>query len=422
MKQIKAPEKKTYERSAELTRSVLDIIEKVRKEGDAALIELTGKFDGIKISSVRITKSEIEAAYKQVDQETVDAIRFAAGQIRYFAEKQLECLSDLKVEGRVPGLELGHRMLPVRRCGCYVPAGRHPLPSSALMGIIPAKVAGVREICACSPAYHGFGTIHPAVLVAMDIAGADEIYCMGGAQAIAAYTYGTESIQPVDLIVGPGNQYVTEAKRQVMGDVGIDSLAGPSEVLILADHTADPEFVAIDLLAQAEHDPNSKAVLISTSMSLIEGAMKELERLLPTLATKDVAGIAWENNGEVYLADNMEEAIDFCNYQAPEHLEVQTENEREVADKLENYGSLFVGDYAPVPLGDFVSGTNHTLPTMRTARFSSGVWVGTYIKTPFQQFVTKEGMEALAEACMKFAEVEGLQGHRDTIRLRLARG
>ena len=289
------------------------------------------------------------------------------------------------------------------------------------MGIVTAKVAGVSHVAACSPAYQGFGGIHPAVLVAMDIAGADEIFCMGGAQAIAAFAYGTESVPQVDLIVGPGNRFVTEAKRQVLGDVGIDSLAGPSEVLILADESADPTFLAIDLLSQAEHDPVSKAILVETDEGVIRETQKEIERLLPTLETQDVAGRAWQDNGAIFLAGNMEEAIALANDMAPEHLEVQVQEgkEEEVAAKLHNYGSLFVGHYAPVPLGDFVSGPNHTLPTMRTARFSSGVWVGTFIKTAFHQFVSEDGCRNLSAACMRFAEIEGLPGHRDAVRLRL---
>lgn len=419
MKVIKQAEKKTYERDTELTRSVMDIIDNVRENGDKALIEYAAKFDKMEIDGVKVDESTVKAAYDQIDKETLEAIKFAEGQIRFFAEKQKECLKDLDIQSKIPGLELGHRMVPIERVGCYVPAGRHPLPSSALMGIVTAKVAGVKEVAACSPAFKGFGTIHPAVLVAMDIAGADEIYCTGGAQAIAALAYGTESIKKVDLIAGPGNKFVTEAKRQVLGDVGIDSLAGPSEVLVLTDESANPTFVAIDLLGQGEHDPNAKPILVSTSQDVIDKAMKELERLLKDLETKDVAGVSWKDNGQVYLADSMDEAIDITNDIAPEHLEVQVNNEREVAKRLHNYGSMFVGHYAPVAFGDFVSGTNHTLPTMGTAKYSNGVWVGTFTKTPFHQFVSKEGCMNLADHCMKFAEVEGLIAHRDSVRLRV---
>ena len=419
MKIIKQPEKKTYERDENLTRTVMDILDNVRENGDKALIEYAAKFDKMDIKTVRVDPELVKAAYHQVDEATLEAIRFSADQFRFVAEQQRTCLKDLDIQSKVPGLEIGHRMVPIERVGCYVPAGRHPLPSSALMGIITAKVAGVKEVAACSPPFHGFNMIHPAVLVAMDIAGADEIYCMGGAQAIAALAFGTETVKPVDLIAGPGNRFVAEAKHQVFGTVGIDSLAGPSEVLVLADETANPTYVAIDLLGQAEHDPNAKPILVCTSEKVIDEAMVELQRLLPTLETQDVAAQAWKDNGAIYLADSMDEAIDISNDIAPEHLEVQVKDEREVAKKLLHYGSMFVGHYAPVAFGDFVSGPNHTLPTMRTARYSNGVWVGTFIKTPFHQFVSKEGCHNLAKHCMRFAEVEGLQAHRDSVKLRL---
>ncbi|MBR4249101.1 MAG: histidinol dehydrogenase, partial [Verrucomicrobia bacterium] len=299
MKIIKEAKKKTYERDGKLSAAVSEIIENVKQNGDAALKEYAARFDHMEIDTVRVSRETVEAAYRQLDQETIDTIRFSAGQIKFFAEKQLECLKDLDIESRIPGLRIGHRMIPVERCGCYVPAGRHPLPSSALMGIVTAKVAGVKSVAACSPAYAGAGTIHPAVLVAMDIAGADEIYCMGGAQAIAAYAYGTETVKKTDLIVGPGNRFVTEAKRQVLGDVGIDSLAGPSEVLIIADETAKPDFVAIDLLSQAEHDPDAKAVLVTTSEALAKEAEAKLYELLKDLPTRETAEVSWENNGAI---------------------------------------------------------------------------------------------------------------------------
>lgn len=419
MEIIKDAEKKTYERDANLTKTVADIIERVKTESDAALLSYAEQFDHVTMKSVRIPAEEVRAAYQKIDAETLDAIRYAAAQIRFFAEQQKTCLKDLDIPGRIPGLTLGHRMVPVERCGCYVPAGRHPLPSSALMGIITAKVAGVRQVVACSPAFRGVGSIHPAVLVAMDIAGADEIFCIGGAQAIAALAYGTETVPHVDLIVGPGNRFVTEAKRQVLGDVGIDSLAGPSEVLVLADHTANPRFVAIDLLAQAEHDPNAKPMLVTTDRQLIEPIQKELQALLPQLSTKDVAAQAWADNGSIYLADDLQEAIDITNQIAPEHLEVQVAHATDVAKKLLHYGSMFIGSYAPVAFGDFVSGPNHTLPTMHTARYANGVWVGTFLKTPFHQIITKEACEAMAPACMKFAAVEGLDAHRLSVAMRL---
>lgn len=419
MNVIKQAEKKTYQRDHALTKTVLDIIDAVQTKGDQTLIDLAKKFDKIDVTSVRITPQQVKTAYTLVSQETVQHITFAAEQIRWFAEQQMGCMQPLNVQSKVAGVELGHRLVPIEKVGCYIPSGRYPLPSSALMSIIVAKVAGVKHVAACSPAFHGYDTIHPAVLVAMDIAGADEMYCMGGAQAIAAYAYGTETVQKVDMIVGPGNKFVTEAKRQVLGDVGIDSLAGPSEVLIIADETANPTFIAIDLLGQAEHDPNAKPILVCTDMGVIEKTITEVERLMETLETKEVAKLSWADNGEIYFADSLDEAIALSNEVAPEHLEVQVKNEREVADQLYNYGSLFVGHYAPVSFGDFVSGTNHILPTMSTARYSNGVCVKTFIKTPFHQFVSKEGCENLAPACMHFAQVEGLQAHCDSVRLRV---
>ena len=419
MQAIKQAEKKTYQRDHQLTETVLEIIDSVRSRGDAALLELAQKFDHTDLECVKVDRPTIEKAYTLVDQETVKHITFAADQIRWFAQQQLQCMQPLNVPSLIAGVELGHRLVPIEKCGCYIPSGRYPLPSSALMSVVVAKVAGVKHVAACSPAFHDCGTIHPAVLVAMDIAGADDIYCMGGAQAIAAYAYGTETVRKVDLIVGPGNKFVTEAKRQVLGDVGIDSLAGPSEVLILADETANPTFVAIDLLGQAEHDPNAKPILVCTDAGVIERSLAELDRLLADMPTRDVATISWEDNGEVYLADSMEEAIALANQVAPEHLEVQTKEERQVAAQLYNYGSLFVGHYAPVAFGDFVSGTNHILPTMSTARYSNGLCVKTFIKTPFHQYVSQEGCRNLSESCMHFAQVEGLYAHRDSVRLRV---
>lgn len=417
MKVFKQP-KKQQTGAGDVSGLVRDIIADVRQNGDQTLLSLTGKFDHVKLDGVRVSREEIAAAYEKVPADTLAAIRFAAEQIRIFAEKQLACLQPLSFTSRINGLELGHRLVPVDRCGCYVPGGRYPLPSSALMSIITAKTAGVASVAACSPASSVHGGIDPTTLAAMDIAGADEIFCMGGAQAIAAYAYGTQSVAPVDMIVGPGNRFVVEAKRQVMGEVGIDSLAGPSEVLIIADETAEPRYAAIDLLAQAEHDPNAKCVIVSTSEELLRGTAQAIAELLPGLSTSELAAQSWENNGLMLLADDMAEAIDYANKMAPEHLEVQTADERGVAARLRHYGSLFVGHYAPVAFGDFVSGTNHILPTMTTARFSNGLWVGSFIKTSFQQFVSPQGCANLADSCMRFAATEGLAAHHDSVKLR----
>ncbi len=416
---VKEALEKTYQRSEELTNTVAGIIEDVRTKGDKTLIELAEKFDQVSLDTVAITEEDIARAYEIVDEETIEHFKFAAKQIKTYAQKQLECLKPLDFESEIPGLRLGHRLVPVEKAGCYIPSGRYPLPSSALMSIITAKVAGVREVAACSPPFKGQGTIHPAVLVAMDIAGADRIYCMGGAQAVAAFAYGTQTVEKVDMIVGPGNRFVTEAKRQVLGEVGIDGLAGPSEVLIIADDSANPTHVAIDLLAQAEHDPNAKPILVTTDKVLIDRTLEEIERLVKTLPTGEIAYESWQDNGDIFLVDTLEEAVDLSNRIAPEHLEVQVRDEETVFKNLTHYGSLFMGHYAPVAFGDFVSGTNHILPTMSTARFANGLWVGSFIKTAFHQFVTKEGCRRLSESCMHFAEVEGLFAHRDSVRLRV---
>lgn len=419
MRILKDAERKTYERSQEVTELVSGIIENVRANGDRELLELTKKFDGIDMSTVKIEKAEIEKAYSLVSPETVEAIEKAAAQIRFFAEKQLECMQPLTTASPVAGVTLGHRLIPVETVGAYVPAGRYPLPSTALMLTIPAKVAGVKKVVACSPAAKTFGTIHPAVLVAMDIAGVDEIYCTGGAQAVAAMAYGTETVKKVDLIAGPGNKFVTEAKRQVLGTVGIDSLAGPSEVLVIADELANPEYTAIDLLAQSEHDPNARATLVTTSEAFAAKVLESLNRFADELSTGDTARKSWEDNGTILLADTMEEAIAISNDIAPEHLEVHTHNSDAVAAKLTNFGSLFIGEYTPVAFGDYCSGTNHTLPTMATAKYSNGVWVGTFLKTSFTQHISKEGCMNLSKTCVQLAGEEGLFAHQKSVLVRM---
>lgn len=421
MKCIKEAAAKTYGKDAATTKTVADIIENVTANGDAEIYTLSKKFDGLELEYIRVPKEVVKAAYDQVEVQTVEAMKAAAAQIRFYAEKQLACMTELNTETPIPGVSLGHRLVPVDSVGCYVPGGRYPLPSTALMLAIPARVAGVKRIAACSPASKVSGTIHPAVLVAMDIAGVDEIYCVGGAQAVAALTYGTESIQKVDMICGPGNRFVTEAKRQVIGEVGIDSLAGPSEVLIVADESANPDFTAIDILAQSEHDPNARATLVTTSMELAEKTLKRVQEIAAELPTGQLALKSWEDNGMLFVADSMDEAVALANEMAPEHLEVQVkpELEQEISNRLLHYGSLFVGHYTPVTFGDYCSGTNHTLPTMRTARYSNGVWVGTFIKTSFIQHITEEGCRNLAGTAICMAGTEGLMAHKKSITIRM---
>lgn len=419
MEWIKKATEKTYERDQQLTELVSGIITNVRVSGDQELIKLAEQFDHVSLESVKVSKETVKEAYKKVDSKTIDALKFAAKNISFYAENQYQCLKAMEISSPVPGVTLGHRLIPVERCGAYIPGGRYPLPSSALMSVITAKIAGVKNVAACCPPAKDYGTIHPSVLVAMDIAGADEIYAVGGAQAIAALAYGTDTVPKVNLIVGPGNRFVTEAKRQVLGDVGIDSLAGPSEVLILADEASNPDFVAIDLLAQAEHDPNTKTILVCTDREMIEAVLQSLEKYSSELVTNKIANQSWKDNGQIILADHLDEAIAIANSIAPEHLEVQTKNAKEVSDQLINFGSLFIGSHAPVAFGDYVSGTNHILPTMGTAKYSNGVWVGTFIKTSFYQEITEEGCLNLSEACMQLAQVEGLHAHGKSVAVRV---
>lgn len=406
-------------RDAQATKAVADIICEVRQRGDEALRDFAKKFDNVELTDIRVTKEDIHKAYEQVDSKVVESFKKAAEQISFYAKAQLDCIKPLDVQSPIAGVELGHRLIPVDGAGLYVPGGRFPLSSTALMLTIPAKIAGVKRVAACSPANKQFGNIHPAMLVAMDIAGADEIYTVGGAQAIAALAYGTKSIAGVDLIAGPGNRYVTEAKRQVMGTVGIDSLAGPSEVLIVADETANPEYIAIDLLAQSEHDAFAKSVLVITDESKVPEILKAMEELAAKLPTGEAAMQSFEDNGTIIIAEDMEEMAQIANEAAPEHLEVHTKDPKEYSKKLYQFGSLFIGEDAPVALGDYCSGTNHTLPTMKNARFSNGVWVGTFLKTSFVQYITKEGLKNLSETCMTMAHTEGLAAHEMSVALRL---
>ena len=385
MRMYKEAARKTYERSQEVTELVGSIIENVKLRGDQELLELTKKFDGIDMDTVRVGREEIEKAYSLVSGETIEAIKNAAAQIRFFAGKQLECMTPLTTASPVAGVTLGHRLIPVETVGAYVPAGRYPLPSTALMLAIPAKVAGVKRVVACSPASKGYGTIHPAVLVAMDIAGIDEIYCTGGAQAIAAMAYGTETVKKVDLIAGPAN----------------------------------PQYTAIDLLAQSEHDPNARATLVTTSEEFAGKVMECLYQFAGELSTGETARKSWEDNGTVIIAGSLDEAIAISDDVAPEHLEVHTHNSDAVAARLRNFGSLFIGEYTPVAFGDYCSGTNHTLPTMATAKYSNGVWVGTFLKTSFTQHISREGCLNLSRTCVQLAGEEGLFAHQKSVLVRV---
>lgn len=403
----------------QLRESVEKIIDKIIAEGDKALHEYSLLFDKAERVAFRVSDQEIAEAMSLVSPKLLDDLRFAASNIEKFARCQLESISSVEGFEPVEGVALGHRVLPVRSCGCYVPGGGYPLFSTALMLVIPAKVAGVKRVVACAPAMRGTGSIHPATLAAMHLAGADEIYALGGVQAIAALAYGSECIAPVDIIVGPGNQYVTEAKRQCYGQVGIDFLAGPSEVLIISDGVGSPDVIAADILAQCEHDPQARGILLTTDKELAQKVIIAVEGQLQTLSTADVARKAWENNSEIIIVDDLQEAFTLSNDYAPEHLELLVKDEVAAIAQLYNYGSLFIGENAAEVFGDYVSGTNHTLPTERAARYTGGVSVATFLKICTHQKMTSQGVAQIAPVAVNLASNEGLEGHAVAAQIRI---
>ena len=401
-------------------KQVTEIIHNIQTSGDEAILQYNMRFDGNDRAGFRVTREEIEAAYAQMRQQELEDLRQAAENIRTFAQAQRGCLKEMDRFSMMEGSCLGHRVIPVQSCGCYVPGGSYPLFSTALMLIIPAKVAGVKRIAACSPAVRGTTAIHYKTLVAMDLAGADEIYAIGGAQSIAALAYGTEQVKPVDVIVGPGNQYVAEAKRQCYGQVGIDFFAGPSEVLALADDSADPHVLAADMLAQAEHDRLAKSILVTTSRKLGMEVIACVEEQLQTLQTAEIASASWETYGEVILAERLDEAVQITNEYAPEHLEVIVKDERILPD-LVNFGSLFIGQETGEVFGDYASGTNHTLPTVKAARYTGGVWVGTFLKICSFQRYARSAMQEIAPLVSRMAHGEGLTAHARAAEIRMER-
>ncbi len=411
MEYIKKGKERTKEDSTALRRTVSDIIEDIVDHGDEAVRRYSEKFDGFARDSFRVSREEIEDAYARVGEAEIADMKAALHNIEAFARAQRATITDLEEFQPQPGIYLGHRVIPVSSCCCYVPGGRFPLYSSAMMLITPAKVAGVERVCACSPVIHGTGRINERTLVAMDLAGADEIYAIGGVQAIAAFAYGTESIQPVSVIVGPGNQYVAEAKRQCYGQVGIDFIAGPSEVLAVTDGHADPKVTAADLLAQCEHDPNAKGILLSTDRNFAEAVVRAVEEELAWLPTAHIARQSWETFGEVVVIDSLEEAVRTANEYAPEHLELMVEDPESLIPRLHNYGSLFIGGNTAEVFGDYASGTNHTLPTVKAARYTGGVYVGTFLKTLTHQSMAPEASRTLAPLVNRLAKGEGLMGH-----------
>ena len=395
----------------EVKDTVEEIIRNVRENGDKALREYTLKFDKQDIKDFAVSREEIEAAYDKVDQKTVDELENAAFNIERFHKLQVP--PDYWQTEVEPGITLGIKSTPLERVGCYIPGGLASYPSTALMTVVAAKTAGVDEVVCCTPA-----PVKPAVLVALDIAGCDEIYTVGGAQAIAAFSYGTESIAPVDVIVGPGNQYVAEAKRPCYGQVGIDFVAGPSEVLAVADDAADPRVLAADLLAQCEHDPNAKAILLATDETLARTTIEEVEKELSWLPTAATARASWDDYGEVVVLDSLEEAIRTANDYAPEHLELNLRDPEAVIEKLYNYGSLFIGGNTAEVFGDYASGTNHTLPTIKAARYTGGVYVGTFLKVCTHQSMTPEASRKIAPLVNRMAHGEGLEGHAEAAKRR----
>src|SRR5499427_3881346 len=404
---------------AKVRETVESILAEVEERKDAAIRDLSEKFDKWSPKDFRLSPSEIERAIAQVPKRDLDDIKFAQAQVRNFAQKQRDTMLDLEVE-TLPGVVLGHRHIPVASIGCYVPGGRYPMVASAHMSIVTAKVAGVKRIIACAPPYKGGP--HPAIVAAMHFGGADDIYVLGGVQAVAAMALGTETIAPVDMIVGPGNAYVAEAKRQLFGRVGIDLLAGPTETLIIADETVDAEMRATDLLGQAEHGPTSPAILITNSEKLARETMQEVERLLKILPTADAAGKAWQDFGEVIVCDDEAEMVREADRIASEHVQVMTKDYDYFLANMKNYGSLFLGPRTNVAYGDKVIGTNHTLPTKKAARYTGGLWVGKFLKTcTYQKVLTDEASALVGEYCSRLCILEGFSAHAEQANVRVRR-
>jgi histidinol dehydrogenase len=402
----------------EVAAAVQEVVERVRRQGDPAVLEYTEKFDKVKLTlkDMRVTPEEVQAAYATVDEKKVNALKLAAQNIRAFHEKQK--VSSWVNQG-ADGVILGQLARPIRSVGIYVPGGKACYPSSVLMNTIPAKVAGVEQLVMCSPVPGG--NLNPYILVAADIAGVSEIYKIGGAQAVAAMAYGTATIPRVDKIVGPGNIYVATAKRYVFGQVDIDMIAGPSEILIIADESADPVFVASDLLSQAEHDELASSLLITTSRALAEKVDAEVERQLANLARKEIARKAIDRFGAIVVVNNLKEAAEVSNSIAPEHLELAVEKPFELLGSIQNAGAIFLGHYTPESVGDYVAGPNHVLPTGGTARFFSPLSTESFMKKSSLLFYTKEGLDKVGEAVMQIADVEGLEAHGNTIKVRMAK-
>jgi sulfopropanediol 3-dehydrogenase len=417
LKQGKSQSQKAEE-DVGVRQTVSEIIDQVAQRGDAAVRELSQRFDGWSPPSFRLSAADVSSVLDGTPKADIEDIRFAQSQIRRFAEEQRAALRDVEVE-TIPGVTLGHRNIPVNSVGCYVPGGRYPMVASAHMSVVTAKVAGVKRVAACTPPIDG--EIPRATVCAMALAGADDIFILGGVQALAAMALGTESLPPVDMLVGPGNAYVAEAKRQLFGRVGIDLLAGPTETLVIADDTADAEMVACDLLGQAEHGPTSPCALITTSLKLANETLTEIERQLEVLPTADVAGVAWRDCGTVTLVENEEEAAVEADKLAYEHVQVLTRDPQFFLERMTNYGALFLGPETNVAYGDKVIGTNHTLPTGRAARYTGGLWVGKFLKTCTYQRCTAQASVVVGEYAARLCELERFMGHKEQALLRVRR-
>jgi sulfopropanediol 3-dehydrogenase len=407
------------EDDAKVRATVENILADIKARGDAAVRELSIRFDKWDRQHFRLSEAEIQACLDQLTPRDLADIRFAQEQVRNFAEHQKAALRDIEVE-TLPGVVLGHRNIPVNSVGCYVPGGKYPLLASAHMSVVTAKVAGCKRIITCAPPFEGRPA--PAIVAAQHLAGADEIYCLGGIQAVGAMALGTESMAPVDMLVGPGNAFVAEAKRQLYGRVGIDLFAGPTETLIIADETVDAEICATDLLGQAEHGPNSPAVLLTTSEKLARATMAEVERLLTILPTAAIARKAWEDYGEVIICDSEDEMVVEADRIASEHVQVMTRDPDYFLQHMTNYGALFLGPRTNVSYGDKVIGTNHTLPTKKAARYTGGLWVGKFMKTcTYQRVLTDEASAMIGAYCSRLCMLEGFAGHAEQANIRLRR-
>jgi sulfopropanediol 3-dehydrogenase len=398
---------------------VEDLLADIGQRGDAAVRDYSVKFDGWDRADYRLTDAEIRECLDQLTGQDLEDIRFAQAQVRNFAEHQRAALKDIEVE-TLPGIVLGHKNIPVNSVGCYVPGGKYPLLASAHMSVVTAKVADVPRIVTCAPPYKGKPA--PAIVAAQHLAGADVIYCLGGVQAVGAMALGTESIAAVDMLVGPGNAFVAEAKRQLFGRVGIDLFAGPTETLVIADETVDAELCATDLLGQAEHGPTSPAILLTDSEKLARETMAEVERLLTILPTAEIARKAWEDYGEVIVCDGLDEMVREADRIASEHVQVMTRDDDHFLRHMTNYGALFLGPRTNVSYGDKVIGTNHTLPTQRAARYTGGLWVGKFLKTvTYQRVLTDEASAMIGEACSRLCMLEGFAGHAEQANIRVRR-